>query len=79
MSMNKQEILEFAIRLGTECKMSAWIDLKKMLLISLPSSSRAMFSVRDSKTKKQKFNEFESWLHDNYESKTGVKLKRDDQ
>jgi len=76
MSMSRQEILEYAVHLGTECQISAWMDLKKMLLISLPSPSRALFSVRDSKTKKQKFNEFESWLHDNYESKTGIKLKR---
>lgn len=77
MSMSKQEILEHAIHLGAECQISVWMDLKKMLLVSLPSSSRALFSVRDPKTKKQKFNEFESWLYDNYESKTGVKLKRD--
>tara|TARA_Y100001970_G_scaffold282877_1_gene396792 strand:- start:1010 stop:1243 length:234 start_codon:yes stop_codon:yes gene_type:complete len=72
--MTNDEILAHAIKLGTECEVKTWMELKKLLLISLPSPSRALFSVRHPKTKKQGFNEFEQWLSHNYEHSTGMKL-----
>tara|TARA_B100000683_G_scaffold264654_1_gene294534 strand:- start:251 stop:493 length:243 start_codon:yes stop_codon:yes gene_type:complete len=72
--MNRDEILFHAVKIGTECEVETWLELKKLMLVSLPSSSRSLFSVRHPKTKKQGFNEFEQWLSHNYEQAAGVKL-----
>ena len=73
--MTHEEILEEAILLGTACEMCEWLDLKKMLLVTIPSSARKNFSIRDSKTKKQSLNDFEHWLIDNYHQRVGTKLR----
>jgi hypothetical protein len=52
-----------------------WMDFKKIMLRSLPSSMRKKFSTRDPKTKKQSLNEFEVKMIDIYLKKTGVLLK----
>ena len=54
---------------------SNWMDFKKLMLVSLPSSKRKNFSTRDSKTKKQSLNEFEKEMIDIYFQETGVLLE----
>jgi len=51
------------------------MELKKLMLVSLPPADRSNFSRRDPKTKKQQLNEFERKLIDNYCSRTGTMLK----
>jgi hypothetical protein len=72
--MNHPEILEEAIKIGGACKIEDWMDLKKILLVSLPSPARKYFSIRDPKTKGQRLNDFERWLIDSYSMRTGLKL-----
>jgi len=72
--MTEKEITQQAIQLGPMLFINSWIDLKKMLLCTLPSESRSKFSVRDPKTKKQQLNKFEERLLDSYYSATGVAL-----
>jgi hypothetical protein len=69
------EILEQAVNLGMACEISEWMDLKKILLVSIPSPARKNFSIRDSKTKRQHLNDFEHWLIDNYYQQVGTKLR----
>ena len=72
--MEHPQILEEAVKIGSACEIKEWIDLKKILLVSLPSTARRNFSIRDPKTKQQKLNDFERWLIDNYSIRTGLKL-----
>tara|TARA_R110000787_G_scaffold123404_1_gene234404 strand:- start:326 stop:559 length:234 start_codon:yes stop_codon:yes gene_type:complete len=51
-----------------------WMILKKLLLRSIPSNLRTLFSTRHPKTKKQSLNDFELRLIDEYKSMTGVLL-----
>ena len=73
--MTEVEIIQHAVSVGVECNVQTWMELKKLMLISIPSTDRSNFSVRDSKTKKQWLNDFERRLIDNYYSRTGVMLK----
>lgn len=73
--MTHDEILEEAVTLGMACNIEEWMDLKKLLLVSLPSPARKNFSVRDCKTKRQRLNDFECWLIDNYYHAIGTKLR----
>jgi len=75
--MTETEIISEAISLGSDCGVESWMELKKLLLVTLPSHARSNFSVRDPKTKKQRLNEFEHRLIDNYYSRTGTRLKKD--
>ncbi len=52
-----------------------WMDFKKIMLKTLPSSMRKKFSTRDPKTKKQTLNDFEIKMIDIYFKKTGILLK----
>jgi len=52
-----------------------WMDFKKLMLVSLPSEKRGMFSTRDPKTKKQSLNEFEEKMIDIYYRETGILLE----
>lgn len=52
-----------------------WMDFKKIMLKSLPSSMRKKFSTRDPKTKKQSLNNFEKEMIDTYYRETGVELR----
>ena len=72
--MKHPDILDEAVKIGVACEIDEWMDLKKMLLTSLPSSARKNFSTRDPKTKSQRTNDFERWLMDNYSKRTGRKL-----
>ncbi len=58
---------------------SRWMDVKVILLRSLPSSLRKNFSTRDPITKKQSLNNFERSLIDIYEGMTGIRLRLDNE
>ena len=73
--MKDSEIIDYAIELGSKCEVASWLDLKKILLISLPSSQRTKFSTRDPFTKHQSLNKFEKRIVDNYSKTTGVNLE----
>jgi len=77
--MTHSEILEEAIGLGSVCEINEWMELKKLLLVSLPSDARRNFSTRDPKTKRQHLNDFEHWLIDNYFRALGTKLGVEDE
>jgi hypothetical protein len=77
--MTHSEILEEAIGLGSVCEISEWMELKKLLLVSIPSTARKNFSTRDPKTKRQQLNDFEHWLIDNYFRALGTKLGFEDE
>ncbi len=74
--MTEREIITTAISIGSDCEVENWMELKKLLLVSLPPKARSNFSVRDPKTKKQALNDFERRLIDNYYSSTGKMLQR---
>lgn len=73
--MKNWEIIERAIELGTACEVKTWLELKKVLLVSLPSPERQKFSTRDPATKKQSLNNFEKLIVNNYHKKTGIDLE----
>lgn len=67
--------LKEAMGVAYECGATTWVDLKKILLLSLPSSKRCLFSTRDVITKKHSINDFERQVIDTYYGKTGIKLR----
>lgn len=73
--MRDNEIIDYAVELGSKCEVSSWLDLKKILLISLPSEQRTKFSTRDPFTKQQGLNKFERQIIDSYNKTTGVNLE----
>jgi len=73
--MENNKLVELAIDLGVRCDVYSWIDLKKIVLVSIPSGDRKKFSTRDPHTKKQKLNSLELKIIDNYKKKTGVCLE----
>lgn len=74
MATHKSMILETALEIGPTCEVKSWKDLKKMLLVTCSPELRSQFSRRDEKTKRMKLNDFEKWLIDIYEKKTGTRL-----
>lgn len=52
-----------------------WMVLKKLLLRSIPSELRRLFSTRDPVTKKQSLNAFEVKIIEEYYKRTGVTLE----
>ena len=68
-------IVESALDLGTRCEVQTWLELKKILLLSLPPSERVYFSTRDPETKAQTLNQMERKLVDIYQKKTGTILE----
>jgi hypothetical protein len=73
--MSPREIIDIAVAIGTMCEVDSWLDLKKVVLISIPSKDRAQFSTRDPKTKEQSLNKFEHDIVENYEKRTGIRLR----
>ena len=73
--MKNWEIIEEAIELGARCEVETWLELKKMLLLTLPSAERTKFSTRDPDTKIQSLNQLEKEIIDNYRKKTGIDLE----
>jgi len=73
--MKNWEIIEEAIELGSRCEVETWLELKKMLLLTLPAMERTKFSTRDPDTKMQSLNQLEKEIIDNYRRKTGIDLE----
>jgi hypothetical protein len=73
--MTDHELLEYAIDMGTRCEVTSWMDLKKILLVSLPPLDRSRFSTRDSVTKCQVLNQLETKITKGFQEKTGIKLE----
>lgn len=73
--MKTNELIDLAVDLGTRCDIDSWIDLKKIVLVSIPAQDRAKFSTRDPSTKRQSLNSLEIQIIDNYEKKTGICLE----
>jgi hypothetical protein len=71
---NKTSILETALKVGPSCEVKSWKELKKLLLLTCNPELRSEFSRRDEKTKEMRLNDFEKWLIDIYEKKTGTRL-----
>ena len=71
---NKHTILETALQVGPSCEVKSWKELKKLLLLTCNPQLRSEFSRRDEKTKEMRLNDFEKWLIDIYEKKTGTRL-----
>ena len=74
MPAHKSMILETALKIGPTCEVTSWKELKKMLLVTCSPQLRSEFSRRDEKTKQMRLNDFEKWLIDIYEKKTGTRL-----
>lgn len=55
-----------------------WMVVKRLLLLSLPSRMRTLFSTRDPKTKRQTLNSFEKELIELYNDMTGIRLRLND-
>jgi hypothetical protein len=72
--MTEYEIIKEAVSLGRVLGVENWVELKKVLLVTLSPQDRSNFSTRDPKTKKQRLNKFEANLIDNYWIQTGVRL-----
>ena len=75
MNDEQLDILYEGFVIAQRCGIDSWIDLKKILLLSLPSDARKNFSTRDPYTKKHAINDFERDVVDIYYKKTGVKLR----
>ena len=73
--MSPREIINVAVTVGTMCEIDSWLDLKKVVLVSIPPEDRTQFSTRDPKTKEQSLNKFERTIVENYEKMTGISLK----
>lgn len=73
--MTIPDIIENAIELGTRCEVKTWLELKKILLLSIPPSERSLFSTRDPGTKRHKLNKMELTIVDTYQKKTGTTLE----
>ncbi len=73
--MTEDEIFIFAISLGEQCQVKTWLELKKLLLVSLSSNDRRNFSIRDPYTKRQRLNSFEQNLLNSYHQQTGKVLE----
>ena len=56
-----------------------WMVVKRLLLLSLPSRMRTLFSTRDPKTKCQSLNDFEKQLIEVYNGMTGIRLRLDNE
>ena len=56
-----------------------WMVVKRLLLLSLPSRMRTLFSTRDPKTKSQSLNDFEKHLIKVYNDMTGIRLRLDNE
>lgn len=51
-----------------------WVEIKKQIMLGLPSDLRKLFSTRDQKTKEQILNDFDRKVISYYKEKTGVSL-----
>ena len=68
-----------AFEIAQRCSVTKWIQLKKIILLSLPSEVRKNFSTRDPITKKHLINDFERDVIDIYLKKSGVMVRLPDE
>lgn len=73
------ELVRETFTIAQRCEVSDWIQLKKMILLSLPPEARKSFSTRHPVTKKHSINDFERQVIDTYYSETGVRLRLPDE
>ena len=73
------EIMYEAFDVALRCGVEEWLQLKKIILLSLPPEARKSFSTRDPVTKKHSINDFERDVIDIYSRKTGTMLRLPDE
>ena len=67
------EQIEFVSSYASDC--DDWVEIKKQILLGIPSGLRSNFSTRDPRTKEQRLNEFEKVIIHYWQQKTGTELK----
>ena len=67
------EQIDFVSSYAANC--DDWVEIKKQILLGIPSSLRTRFSTRDPKTKEQYLNNFEKMIIEYWKIKTGIDLK----
>ena len=65
--------IDFVSSYAADC--DDWVEIKKQILLGIPSELRASFSTRDPKTKEQSLNDFEKFIIQPWKQKTGIDLK----
>ena len=73
------QLMYEAFEIARRCGVTEWIQLKKIVLLSLPSEARKNFSTSDPITKKHSTNDFERDVIDIYLRKTGITLRLPDE
>tara|TARA_R110001583_G_scaffold48919_14_gene153169 strand:+ start:12 stop:278 length:267 start_codon:yes stop_codon:yes gene_type:complete len=51
-----------------------WVEIKKQIMLGLPSHLRKLFSTRDPITKEQRLSDFDREVINYYREKTGISL-----
>jgi hypothetical protein len=51
-----------------------WVEIKKQIMLGLPSPLRKLFSTRDPLTKEQRLSDFDREVINYYREKTGISL-----
>jgi|TARA_R110001583_G_C5563381_1_gene401394 hypothetical protein len=67
------EQINFVVLYVADC--DDWVEIKKQILLGIPSKLRCKFSTRDPKTKEQHLNDFEKEIIQFWKEKTGITLK----
>lgn len=75
MDIPKRVAEELTLIAGLAGQEEDWMVVKRLLLLSLPSRLRTLFSTRDPKTKRQSLNSFEKQLIEMYNDMTGIRLR----
>ncbi len=67
------EQIDFVISYASDC--DDWVEIKKQIMLGIPSKLRSNFSTRDPKTKEQSLNNFEKLIIEYWKEATGIELK----
>ena len=67
------EQVNFVMSYASGC--DDWVEIKKQILLGIPSALRSNFSTRNPKTKEQHLNSFEREIIQIWKEKTGTDLK----
>lgn len=73
------QLMYESFEIAQRCEVTDWIQLKKIILLSLPPEARKSFSTRDPITKKHSINDFERDVMDIYFKKSGVVVRLPDE
>ncbi len=73
------QLMYEAFDIAERCDVREWVQLKKIILLSLPPDARKSFSTRDPLTKKHSLNDFEQDVIDIYFKKSGVMVRLPDE